>query len=89
MPMLKKPPCVEPGTPMSSRRPQLKRSFNNLSPVCENTEVRELIAELKSSRNDNDALMDYVMGLKAESPDAKQTVLEHNVEVFRTESPEE
>ena len=58
MPMLKKPPGVQPGSPMSSRIPPLKRSFNNLSPVCENEEVRELIAELKSRKNDKYALID-------------------------------
>ena len=58
MPMLKKPPGVQPGSPILSRIPPLKRSFNNLSTICENEEVRELIAELKSRRNDKDALID-------------------------------
>ena len=48
---------------------------------CENAEVRELIAELNSWRNDKDALMDCD-GIKGRTAKCKKTVLEDNVETF-------
>ena len=86
VPKLSKPPNFTPGTPLSTKMPSLKR----VREFVEENEYRNLLEELKSRRANKDELLDFVMGLISESPNAKETFLDSIEEQpFRIEEDSE
>ena len=71
VPMLTIQPNFAPGTPLSTKLPSLKRMRDNF----ENDDYTNIMEELKSRRADKDELLDFVMGLISDSPNAKETIL--------------
>ena len=86
VPKLSKPPNFTPGTPLSTKMPSLKRVRESV----EENEYRNLLEELKSRRANKDELLDFVMGLISDSPNAKETFLDSIEEQpFRIEEDSE
>ena len=71
VPKSSKPPNFTPGTPLSTKMPSLKRVRES---VGENV-YRNLLEELESRRANKDELLDFVMGLRSDSHNAKETFL--------------
>ena len=67
VPKLTKQPIFAPGTPLSTKKPSLKRMRDNF----ENSDYTNLMEELKSRRADKDELLDF-MGRISCSPNAKE-----------------
>ena len=59
--------------------PDLKRNRTHLSPASGSIPESTLIEELKSRKGNNQELLDYVMGLIGETPNAKQMLFDTNV----------
>ena len=71
VPKLTKKPNFAAGTPLSTKMPSLKRMRDNF----ENSDYTNLIEELKSRRADKDEMLDFVLGLISNSPNAKEIIL--------------
>ena len=68
VPKLLTPPYFTPVTPLSTKVPSLKCVRESLE--------KNLLAELKSRRANEDELLDFVMGILSDSPNAKETFLD-------------
>ena len=72
LPQLFRQPNFEPMTPSSISIPPMKRTRDSSDTVLE----ASIIYELKNRKNNRDDLLDYVMGLIGDTPNAKQCNLD-------------